>query len=98
VLDHKSAIASFLNAHTDFDGVLIKTHAQISNIFDDSIVEIALSLNKDPEEDYEGLSITVKTTLETEQALALLDKFDEEWWLDLDSEIRNTVTVMVRGA
>lgn len=98
VLEHKSAITIFLNEHTNLDSALIETHAQIKRIFGKHIVEIILSLNKDAEEDYTGLSITVKTSLKTEEALTLLDKFDEEWWLDLEAEIRNTVTVMVRSA
>lgn len=98
VLEHKSAISAFLNEHTNLDGALIETHAQIKRIFGEHIVEIELSLNKDAEEDYTGLSITVKTTLKTEESLTLLDKFDEEWWLDLEAEIRNAVTVMVRNA
>jgi len=54
-------------------------------------------LNEDPEEDFTGLSIVVKTPLKSELSLALLDKFDDEWWLDLEAEIRNTVTVIVRS-
>lgn len=98
VIDHRPAIAAFLNEHTNLDRALIETHAQIKRIFGEHIVEIVLSLNKDAEEDYTGLSITVKTSLKTRESLTLLDKFDEEWWLDLEAEIRNTVTVMVRSA
>ncbi len=98
VLEHKSAIAVFLNEHPNLDNALIETHAQIKRIFGEHIVEIYLSLNKDAEEDYTGLSITIKTSLKTEASLALLDRFDEVWWLDLDTEIRNKITVMVRSA
>lgn len=97
VINDKLEIANFLDKHPKVIGVLVETYGQIKKIFDKNIVEISLSLNKDPEEEFTGLAIVIKTTLRSEDSLALLDKFDDEWWLDLDAEIRNTVTVIVRS-
>lgn len=97
VLGNKAEIATFLDEHLKFIGVLVETYEQIRKIFNESIVEIYLSLNKDTEEDYTGLSVVIKTTLKSGDSLALLDKFDDEYWLDLGSDIRNIVTVIVRS-
>jgi len=97
VIKNKVEVATFLDEHTNFIGVLVETCEQIKKIFDKNIVEISLSLNEDPEEDFIGLSIVVRTPLKSEVSLDLLDKFDDEWWLDLDAEIRNAVTVIVRS-
>ena len=96
-IDNKSAVSSFLNENPTLINALIETHEQIRRIFDKNIAGISLLLNEDPEEDFTGLSIVVKTPLKSELSLALLDKFDDEWWLDLEAEIRNTVTVIVRS-
>lgn len=90
-------VAAFLDEHPDFIDVLVETYEHIRKIFDKNILEISLSLNEDPEEDFTGLSIVIRTPLKSEVSLALLDKFDDKWWLDLDAEIRNVVTVMVRS-
>lgn len=97
VINDKLEIANFLDKHPKVIEVLVETYGQIKKIFDKNIVEISLPLNKDPEEEFTGLAIVIKTTLRSEDSLALLDKFDDEWWLDLDAEIRNAVTVIVRS-
>ena len=97
VIDSKPEISIFLDEHHKLIGALIETYEQIRNIFEKNIVEIRLSLNKDLEEDYTGLSVVIKTTLKSGDSLALLDKFDDEYWLDLGSDIRNIVTVIVRS-
>lgn len=75
---------------------LFEAYKQIRRIFGQNIVEVCLEYDSDPEEDFEGLSILVKTNLSPELSLDLLDKFDEEWWLDVDNETRTILTVMVR--
>lgn len=97
VLGNKAEIATFLDEHPKHVSALIETYEQIRNIFKENILEICLSLNKDADEDYTGISVIIRTPLRSENALAFLDKFDEEYWLDLDAEIRNAVTVIVRS-
>ncbi|RLG27174.1 hypothetical protein DRN76_00245 [Methanosarcinales archaeon] len=55
-----------------------------------------LELNRDYEEDFEGLFIVIKTNLSPEDSLNLLDRFDEEWWLDVNDDIGNILEIMVR--
>ncbi len=97
VIDSKPEISTFLDENPNLIGALIEIYDQIKNIFDKNIIEICLSLNKDLEEDYIGLSVVIRTTLKSGDSLALLDKFDDEYWLDLDSDIRNIVMVTVRS-
>lgn len=97
VIDSKPEISTFLDENPELIGAMIEIYDQIRNIFDKNIIEIFLSLNKDLEEDYTGLSVVIRTTLKSGDSLALLDKFDDEYWLDLDSDIRNIVTVTVRS-
>ena len=75
---------------------LFEAHKQIKRVFEENIVEVCLEYDRDPEENFEGLSVIVKTNLSPELSLDLLDKFDEEWWLDVEDETRMILTVMVR--
>lgn len=97
VIDSKPEISTFLDEKPELISALIEIYDQIRNIFNKNFIEICLSLNKDLEEDYTGLSVVIRTTLKSGDSLALLDKFDDEYWLDLDSDIRNIVTVTVRS-
>ncbi len=96
IIENKTEIVTFLNKQPGLFESLVETYEQIRRIFDKNIVEVCLSISKDPEEDFTGLSLIIKTSLKSGESLNLLDKFDEEWWLDIESNIRNTVMVMVR--
>jgi len=89
-------IKRFLLNHDYLINTLFEVHNQIRRVFGANIIEICLEYDKDPEENFEGLFVTVKTNLFPEQSLDLLEKFDEEWWLTLDFQVRNKITVMVR--
>ncbi len=89
-------IKRFLFRQDRLTGALFEIQAQIKRIFRNSVVELSLEYDRDPEENFEGLSAILKTNLSPELSLDLLDKFDEEWWLDVDDEIRTILTVMVR--
>ncbi|MFH1172740.1 MAG: hypothetical protein V1693_04130 [Nanoarchaeota archaeon] len=97
VIDSKPEISTFLDENPELISALIEIYDQINNIFDKNIIEVCLSLNKDLDEDYTGLSVVIRTTLKSGDSLALLDEFDDEYWLDLGSDIRNIVTVIVRS-
>lgn len=96
IIDNYSEVTTFLNKHYSLIETLMEIPLQIERIFGKNIKELLLVLDRDPEEDFEGLTILVMTDRSPETSLDLLDKFDEEWWLDLDAEIRNKLTVMVR--
>ncbi|MEA1994576.1 MAG: hypothetical protein U9N18_00255 [Campylobacterota bacterium] len=86
----------FLLIHNYLIDCLFKTYEKIKKIFGENTVDLCLELNRDPEEDFEGLFIIIKTNLSPEKSLDLLDEFDEEYWLDISDEISNILEVMVR--
>jgi len=89
-------VKEFLLTHDYLINPLFEAHKHIREIFGES-VEICLEIHRDPEEDFEGLFIVVKTNLSLSQSLELLDEFDEEWWLDVDYEIRKTLEVDIEN-
>lgn len=91
----RKEIKGFLKNNECLYHIMKETRKKIFSVFGEK-VRLCLELHRDPEEDFEGLSIIVKTNLPSEQSIDLLDKFDEEWWLDVDNEIRRILTVMVR--
>jgi len=95
--DKSKDIKRFLWTHKDVIETLFNAYKEIKRVFSLNIIDIGLEYDKDPDEDFEGLSIIIKTTLNPELSLTLLDKFDEEWWLDVDDKIRTVLTVMVRS-
>jgi hypothetical protein len=92
-LEDVKSIGQFLWSHEALIDILYEAHRYIKNIFDPNIADICLELYQDYEEDYEGLSVTIKTNLSPEKSLDLLDEFDEKWWLDIDCSF---LSVMVR--
>lgn len=97
IIDNASEITSALRNYLNLIETLSEAHKQIQRIFAKNIVEVCLLLNKDFEENFTGVAVVIKTTLKSSESLTLLDKFDEEYWLDLSAEIRNIVTVIVRN-
>jgi len=90
-------IKKFLQTHVALSAHLVEAHKQIVRVFGDEAVEICLEYANDPEENFEGLFVIVKTTLPPAQSLDLLDRFDEEWFLDhVSSEIGALFAVTVR--
>ena len=65
--------------------------------FGEHIIEILLEYDKDPNENFDGLFVTIKTDLSPAESIDLLEKFDEEWWLGIDFKIRSKITIMVRA-
>ncbi len=94
--EHPDKIKRFLWAHQYLIDTCFKAYKEIRRVFGENTLDVSLEFDKDPEEDFEGLSIIVRTNLNPELSLELLEKFDEEWWLDLNNKIRNVMTVMVR--
>ncbi len=87
-------VERFLRTHKYLIEILFEAGEQIRRIFGE-VVNLSLELHHDPEEDFEGLFIIIKTNLSPEESLDLLDKFDEEWWLDVDASISKKLEVTV---
>ena len=93
---HRKAIERFVSKHQYLYPELEKASEQITSVFGKNAVEISLELHADRQEDWEGLFIVVKTNLPPGDSLDLLDRFDEEYWLDLDDEVSNLLELVVR--
>jgi len=95
-LKNPTDIKRFLMSYDYLIDQLLEVRAQIENVISENLVEIRLEYHKDPEEDYEGLFLVVRTNTTPEKSLDLLEKFDDEYWFDLEAPVRNLLTVTVR--
>jgi hypothetical protein len=94
--DNPKEIKRFLLAHDYLVEYLFEAYVQIKRIFKENLIEIRLKYDRYSEEDFEGLFVNIKTNLSPEPSLNLLEKFDKEWWLKVDFEVRSVITVMVK--
>jgi len=91
-------VEKFLLQYKDLIPYIIETHKQVQKIFGKNALEIRLEYAGDPEEDYDGLFAIVKTNLPAKESLDLLDKFDEEWFLEnVSREVGLQFTVEVES-
>jgi len=74
---------------------LLEAPWEIRRVFGNNIA-LDLEFHHDPEENFEGLFIVIKTNLSPAGSLNLLDRLDMEWWLDIDDDISNILEIMVR--
>lgn len=95
-LENAVDVKKFLWTHERLIDILSEAHRRIKKIFGE-VANLSLELHHDPEEDFEGLFIIIKTNLSPEESLDLLDKFDEEWWLDVDDEVRKILEVDIEN-
>lgn len=95
IFENPERVKRFLGLHdiTLID-LLYEAEKQIKRIFSSNIiVDICLELYQDYEDDYEGLSVIIKTNLSPKLSLDLLEEFDEKWWLNIDNPF---LSIMVR--
>jgi len=92
--DNEEKIMSFVEKHYLL-GILLEAVREIRRVFGKEI-SLWLELHHDPEEDFEGLFIIIKTKRSPEESLNLLDRLDEEWWLNVDDNVSNMLEIMVR--
>ena len=96
-MEYRKEVAKFLKKHRHLYSILREAKEQIISIFGGDAIGVCLEYDRYPEEDFEGLFVIVKTNLSPEESLNLLDRFDEEWFLDnVSGEIGSIFTVTVR--
>ncbi len=95
IMKNPLEIRSFLFSHDNLIPILFEAPEKIRKIFGNA-AELYLELSQDPEEEWEGLFIIIKTNIPPEKSITLLNRFDEEWWLYVDDEISNILEVTVR--
>lgn len=76
-------VTAFLHEHPNLSAVLFEALAVIPRYFGDD-APLFLEVFTDPEAEpaTRELFVIVQTTVEPDEALARLDRLDEEWWLD----------------
>jgi len=87
-------IISFLKANKFLIKILKEAHKNIKFIFGAS-VHLYLKLCADPEEDFEELFVVIKSTHNSEEALHLLNKLDESWFLKIVDSTQGKLNIMV---
>jgi len=91
----KTKAVQFIKDHPFLLNTLFEAPKHIFSIFGRKVL-LYLELHRDPEEDFEGFFIIIKTNLSPEESLNLLDRLDEEAWLDVDDSTSNILEIMVR--
>lgn len=86
LIRESAKVISFLHKHPFLISMLVEAYLKAQSFFPNS--EIALQIVSDQEEDYQKLFAFILTQEPVNDALARLDKFDDEWFLDQPEHIR----------
>lgn len=90
-------IRAFLKKNMPVVSSLFDVYEQIDKIFRGYVSSLKIDYQIDAEEQFEGLTVLAETPLPPEPALELLEKFDDEWWLDRPFSLRKMISVMTRS-
>jgi hypothetical protein len=89
-------VFDFLNENSLLVDILNEAAPKLQNVFGDQ-VEVELELFSDPESPIDNeLFARVLTRLRAGEALDLLDRFDDEWWLDESPKARCLLNFALR--
>lgn len=81
-LRHAATVRHFLGAYPQLIAVLLEAHVYLQKYFGPAL-QVTLEVVRDPEvEGVEELFAYILTPLPVDEALARLDRLDEEWFLD----------------
>jgi hypothetical protein len=85
-------VEMFVDNNPHLFPILVDAHEHIVKIFGKSLVSVALAHETEPDEknehnDFEYLSVSITTKLAAREAHKLQDKFDDEWWLDVEEDL-----------
>ena len=77
---------------------MIAAYKQIQKYFDNNFEYVELKYEADPEFEAEGLFfIVIRTKLPLAEARVILNKFNDDWFLNEDMQMLNSIfTVIVR--
>jgi len=92
---NKDEINVFFKKNKCLIEILSKGYEQIKSILKDDFANVTLEYEHDPEEDFEGLFVTVLTSVTDNMALEYLEKLEDEWLLKLDREITKDLFINV---
>ena len=87
-----SVVEQFIEDYPHLFPILMDAYEHIVKIFGSSLLEVELrheveADDDDEANDVEYVSVLIKTNLPPRKAHALQDKFDDEWWLDVEEDM-----------
>ena len=96
--DNDSNLAEFLGEHPDLFGLLHEARGKIREYFgSDAKVQLDLTADPDDRSSHE-LFVRIISKLRTKEALHILDRLDEEWWLDASLASHGNMNITVEPA
>src|SRR3989339_428919 len=91
---NKKELWDYLQKKTDLIPVLYKSYTQISKIIEKDFIRIDIEYNKDFDEDFEALLITVIIN-DINSVFNYLNKLEEEWLFKLEKNINKNLFIDV---
>ena len=82
----------FLREHSFLSKLLLEAYQTIKKYFGQG-VELALEVYADPEDGNRELLLLIRTDKPAAEALPILDRFDEEWWIDNFDRAEGLLTI-----
>jgi hypothetical protein len=94
-LNNSKFIESFLIQNDFLINHLKEFYIKINEFFGPRIDDILLEYESDFEEDFEAIFIVIKTNINYEKSIKILDEFYRKYWINIDSNIRQIVGVCI---
>ena len=94
--ENPEEIEAFLCKNNFLIEKLLEIKINILKYFISNIVDVSLKYTTDPEDNFESLSVIIKTDVSPRLSLDTLNKFDYGWWLDEDYKFRELLSIVVR--
>ena len=96
LLKEAKQIESYLWRNSILLDFLCEAHTQIINIFGFES-QLSLELHRDYEENFEELFIVIKSLAEPSRMIELLDKLDDEWFLNVSDNVHGKLNITVES-
>lgn len=88
LIDHKPILRS----------LLFEAYEQVQQVFGCHVKALAIKHYVDLKGENESLTVVIQTDLGSHEAMQLLSRLDDEWYLHLEDEVRAYVTFIARSA
>ncbi len=86
-IEHADSVFSFLEDYPHLEPILTDAHEHLVKHFGNKLDSIHLSFEDDEETEEEYLLVLVRSNAAPKDALKIMDKFDDDWWLDVEENL-----------
>ena len=94
IVYNQREVFNFLYNHQKLFSILLEAEKNIKEYF--FIEQLSLKIINDPEiANWENLMITIHTKLDIDQAFDRLKQLDNDWWIDIFSEVDNKLNIHI---